>query len=275
MRQILRVTACSLAALALCAATAHAQYRQYKPAEQTAVGEAYHAEFSFNFWNPDPALTISAESLGIIGDQIDAVNDLGFTRTGFREWKITLRPAKKHKFRFDYTPITFTADTVLKRDIVYNGIRYSAHLPVNSELSLKQLGFAYEYDFLYQPRWFLGVVLGAKLTSVHSELQSPVDRDNYDVQAPIPSIGGIFRGYPARMVAVTVQYDYFKLPSSVDKQGRYAGRTSDLNICGTVNLTNNFGAQVGYRSMGLTYKAEDNSGDFALKGLYFGGVARF
>jgi hypothetical protein len=276
MRQMFRVVACCSAALALSAASAHAQYRQYRPAEQTAVGEAYHAEFSFDFWNPNPALTISAESLGIIGDQIDAVNDLGFVKTRFREMKVTLRPGKKHKFRFDYTPITFTADnTILKRDIIYNGIRYRANLPVNSQLGLKQYGFAYEYDFLYRPRWFVGVVLGAKWTQVHSEIQSPVDHDNYDVEAPIPAIGGIFRGYVAKNVALTVQYDYFNLPNNVDKQGRYDGRTADLNIYGTINLTNNFGAQVGYRKMELSYKAEDNTGDFTLKGLYFGGVARF
>jgi hypothetical protein len=276
MRQIFRVTACFVAVLALFAASAHAQYRQYKAAEQTAVGEAYHAEFSFDFWNPNPSLTIAAQSLGIIGDQIDAVADLGFAKTTFRELKVTLRPGKKHKFRFDYTPITFVSDNWnLKRDIVYNGIRYSANLPVNSQLALKQYGFAYEYDFLYKPRWFAGVVLGAKWTQVHSEIQSPVDHENYDVQAPIPTIGGVFRGYVMKNVAVTVQYDYFKLPTSVDKQGRYDGRTTDLNIYGTINLSNNFGAQVGYRSMGLMYKAEDNSGDFALKGLYFGAVARF
>lgn len=273
--RMFRVFACCSAVLALSAVSAQAQYRQYRPAEQTAVGEAYHAEFSFDFWNPDPTLKIASEALGIIGDQIDAVNDLGFAQTRFREMKLALRPAKKHKFRFDFTPIDYTASTVLKRDIVYNGILYRANLPVNSELNWKQYGFAYEYDFVYQPRWFVGFVVGAKWTSVHTALESPVDREYNDVSAPIPSIGGVFRGYPVKNVAVTVEYQYFNLPDNVDKQRRYDGRSSDFNLYGTVNFTNNIGAQIGYRSMEVDYRVKNDTGSFALKGLYFGAVARF
>ncbi|MGE5361681.1 MAG: hypothetical protein ACM3NQ_21910 [Bacteroidales bacterium] len=275
MRQLFRVIVCCSALLAVSAATAHAQYRQYKPDEQTSVGEAYHAEFSFDFWNPNPALTIASESLGIIGDEIDAVNDLGFTKSTFREMKVALRPAKKHKFRFEFTPITFSAETVLKRDIIYNGILYRASLPVNSELSWKQYGFSYEYDFVYQPRWYVGVVLGAKYTQVHTALESPVDREYNDVSAPIPAIGGVFRGYVLKNLAITAQYDYFNLPDNVDKKGRYDGKTNDLNIYGTFNFTNNIGANVGYRWMQVSYKVEHDNGDFSLKGFYAGAVARF
>ena len=115
-----------------------------KPAEQLSVGEAYRVEFSFDFWNPSPTLQISSESLGIVGDTIDAVQDLGFVQSRFREMKVVLRPAKKHKFRFDFTPIKFSAETVLKRDIIFNGIEYHANLPVNSELKWKQYAGAYE-----------------------------------------------------------------------------------------------------------------------------------
>ncbi len=274
MRVTFRVLACC-AVVAFWATNANAQYRQYKPAEQTAVGEAYHFQFSFDFWNPDPTLQISSESLGIIGDNIDAVTDLGFIKTRFREMKFTLRPAKKHKFRFDYTPVNFIAETVLKKDIVFNGIIYHANLPVNSELHWRQYNFAYEWDFLYHPRWWAGVVLAGKYTTVDVSLASPVDSEFNNVSAPIPSIGGIVRVYPAKMLGITAEYNYFKLPTSVDTLKRYDGKTSDFNLYGTINVTNNFGAQVGYRSMGLMYKAEDNTGDFALKGLYFGGVARF
>jgi hypothetical protein len=275
MRQMIRLLVGSCVATTLVAGTAHAQYRQYKPAEQTAVGEAYHAEFSFDFWNPDPTLKIASESLGIIGDEIDAIGDLGFVKTKFREMKLALRPAKKHKFRFDYTPIKFTAETVLKRDIVYNGILYRANLPINSELNWRQYTFAYEYDFVYQPRWYLGVILAAKYTQVHTALESPVDREYNDVSAPIPSIGGVFRVYPVRYLAITTEYQYFNLPDNVDKAGRYDGKTIDFNLYGTINFTNNVGAQIGYRSMEVDYKVENDTGNFKLKGMYFGATVRF
>ena len=44
---------------------------------------------------------------------------------------------------------------------------------------------------------------------------------------------------------------------------------------GTVNFTDNFGAQGGYRSFDVIYKVDNDNGDLQVKGLYFGGVARF
>ena len=56
--------------------------------------------------------------------------------------------------------------------------------------------------------------------------------------------------------------------------------TLDLDIYGTLNFTNNFGVQGGYRSFDLGYTVKDNNittdaGSFVLKGLYVGAVARF
>ena len=42
-----------------------------------------------------------------------------------------------------------------------------------------------------------------------------------------------------------------------------------------MNFTNNFGVQVGYRSIDVMYKVDEDTGDFTLKGLYLMGVVRF
>jgi len=49
----------------------------------------------------------------------------------------------------------------------------------------------------------------------------------------------------------------------------------DFDLNGTVNFTNNIGAQVGYRSFDVGYKFDNDDGSFVLKGLYFGIVARY
>ena len=54
--------------------------------------------------------------------QIDFVTDLGIEQTKFRQLKVVLRPAQKHKFRFEYTPITYEAVGTLKANIIFNGI---------------------------------------------------------------------------------------------------------------------------------------------------------
>lgn len=275
MRKITNVLVCCGLFAVVFTATADAQYRKY-PAEQTAIGESYHIEVSGDLWKPSPALTVSSEQFGIIGTEIDAVNDLGFQSTRFKELRLVLRPGTKHKFRFDYIPITFTADdTILRRDITFNGILYKANLPVNSSLDWKAYHFGYEYDFLYRDRWYVGLILEAKVTDVSVALNSPVDSESMTQMAPIPAIGGIVRVYPMSNVSVTGELTGFKLPTSVDKKNRYDGKFVDFNIYGTVNLSRNFGAQVGYRSIDVMYKVETDTGNFTLKGLYFGGVARF
>ena len=76
-------------------------------------------------------------------------------------------------------------------------------------------------------------------------------------------------------ISITGEVSGFKLPSSVDKSNRYDGRYVDFNIYGTVNVTKNFGAQVGYRSLDVMYRVKSDNGNFTLKGLYFGGAVRY
>jgi hypothetical protein len=277
MRLIIRAARCLAAvalALALTAPPASAQY-QPSSSSQPATGEKYYVEFGAGWWDPSPAMTVSSESLGIIGSEIDAVNDLGFQKTGFKEFRLVLRPAKKHKFRFDYIPISFAAESTLDRTIVFNGQAYQAGLPVNSTMDWKVFQLGYEYDFLYRNWWYAGLIVEAKYTSVTIRLQSPIDDEYASVRAPIPTAGGVFRIYPVANISITGELTGFKLPTSVDSQDRYDGKYIDGNLYGTVNLTNNFGVQVGYRSLTVSYRVKLDTGDFVLRGPYIMGVARF
>jgi len=274
MRQTIRV-ALSVAAIFLAASNAGAQYKQY-PVSDPATGEKYVVEGAFGFWNPDPSLVISSEALGIVGSQIDAVADLGMTQTTFREFRFVLRPAKKHKFRFDYVPILYEAEVEIKREIIFNGNRYEVGLPVNSRLDWRAIRLGYEYDFLYRDRWFVGFLVEAKYTDVRVDLATPLrEADFVEARAPIPAIGGVARFYPVSNISVTADVSAFNLPDSVDRESRYDGNILDWDIYGTVNFTHNFGVQVGYRSMNVYYQIENDSGDMKLRGLYFMGVARF
>ena len=106
-------------------------------------------------------------------------------------------------------------------------------------------------------------------------LASPVDSDFSSIAAPIPSDRRHRAGLRGQERRHHRRVDYFKLPSSVDRLNRYDGRSSDFNLYGTVNITNNFGAQVGYRSMEVDYRVKADTGNFALKGMSFGAVTRF
>ena len=55
---------------------ARCRWRSIVRRAKPAPGENYHIEASLGWWNADPSLLVSSESLGIPGDDIDLINDL-------------------------------------------------------------------------------------------------------------------------------------------------------------------------------------------------------
>lgn len=255
------------------AAPARAQYGA-KSASDRATGETYHVEIGGYLWNPTPDIVIASESLpGVIGTRIDFVNDLGIEKTRFRQLKLVLRPAKKHKFRLEYTPISYDAIGSINRDVIFNGIRYPISLPVQTNLEWKAYRFAYEWDMIYRDRGFFGLILEAKYTEVQATLQNILDTEFVEARAPIPAIGAIGRVYVAPNISVTAEFSGIKLPESINED--YRAKYFDFDLYGTVNFNDHVGAQAGYRSFDVLYKVEGDEGELKLKGLYFGGVVRF
>jgi hypothetical protein len=117
-------------------------------------------------------------------------------------------------------------------------------------------------------------LLEAKYTDVEATLSNAnIGTEFVRARAPIPAIGVIGRGYVVPNISITGEFSFFKLPEGIDED--YGGRYYDFDLYGTVNFTDNVGAQAGYRSFVVFYKVEDDEGDLNLKGLYFGGVVRF
>jgi hypothetical protein len=253
------------------AAPADAQYASRY--SNLATGETYRVEVAGALWNPTPDIAITSEEFGIPGTRIDFVEDLGIEKSTFKQLKVVLRPGTKHKFRFEYTPITYrTEDSLLTRNLVFNGISFPLSLRVDSELKWRAYRFGYEWDFVYKDRGFVGLLLDVKYTDVEAELTNVLDTQFVRARAPIPAIGVIGRGYVAANVSITGEFSFFKLPD-VDEE--YDGKYYDFDLYGTINFTDNVGAQAGYRSFNVFYKVENDQGDMVMKGLYLGGVVRF
>jgi hypothetical protein len=256
----------------LAVAPASAQYGALRRSNR-ATGETYHVEIGGYYWNPAPDIFITSESLEIIGSRIDFVEDLGMEQTRHSQFKVVLRPGVKHKFRFEFTPIKYTGEAELQRDITFHGVTFPLSLPVASELKWRAYRFGYEYDFLYFDRGLVGFLLEAKYTDVEATLDNVISNEFVRARAPIPAIGFIGRGYVAPNVSLTGEFSFFPLPRSIHDD--YQIRFLDFDFYATVNFSDNFGAQGGYRSFDVFYKIEEDEGDMTLKGWYFGGVARF
>jgi hypothetical protein len=268
MRKRLVWVACATM-LVITSGTASAQYG-VRRAGSGVSGDDYHAELTYSLWNPTPTIQISSESLGIIGTEIDGVTDLGFDKRIFQDFKVVLRPSKKFKFRFGYTPVKYEGDTTLKRTIVFNGQRYTVGLPVVSSLEWKSWRFGLEYDFISRPLGFFGFIVEGRYTDLNAQLTAPIINEFTHVKVPIPTIGAIGRVNIAENLAVTGELTGLKLTIQ-DDTGKYI----DFDLNAMYLFTRNIGVQGGYRALNLDYAVELDSGDLKLKGLYFGAVARF
>jgi len=131
----------------------------------------------------------------------------------------------------------------------------------------------YEYDFVYQQRFFVGLVTQMKLTNVKVDLSAPGVTNFTDAKGPIPNLGGIGRVYVMPNIAITGELVGIKIPNSLSAD--YRAHYVDFDLNGTVNVTNNVGAQVGYRSLDVGYAFKKDTGAFLMKGLYFGAVVRY
>jgi hypothetical protein len=267
-----RLGAVSVSCLFLLPVPAAAQYGY--PGADPATGETYHVEIGGYLWNPTPTLLITSESLGIIGSRIDFVEDFAIEEETFGQLKVALRAGRKHKFRFEYTPIRYSnPSATLQRTIIFNGQRFEIALPVSSEFRWNAMRFGYEWDFVYRDRGFVGLLLEAKYTDVETTLSNAIVGGEFvSAQAPIPAIGIVGRGYVVPNVSITGEFSFFKLPD-IDED--YQGRYYDFDLYGTVNFSDYFGAQVGYRSFSVFYHVDEDEGDLEMEGLYFGAVVRF
>jgi hypothetical protein len=265
----------AIAMLCLAAAVpAEAQFGVRQERETNApFGERYHVEVGGTIWNPSLFGVVSSEQFGIIGSNLDFAADLGYEQTRFRDLRIVLRPGKKHRFRAQYTPVVYTADTSLRRNIVFNGISFPVTVPLTSTFGWKVWRLGYEFDFLYKERGFVGLLLEGRLTDFSAELASPGIGSEYTrARGPLPAIGVVARAYPLREVAINFEVSGFSLP---DIDPKYQANYFDWDIHGTINLTNYFGFQVGWRKMSTFLAMDRDKGDLKFQGMWFGGAVRY
>ena len=215
---------------------------------------------------------MSSEQFRQLGSDINVVTDLGYKPTRFKDMRIVLRPSKKSRFRVQYTPIRHEAVTALQRAVVFNGQRYDVALPIQSAVDWKVWRFGYEYDFVYLPRGFVGVLLEARYTQFGAELNSAINSEFTTAKAPLPALGLVGRGYILSNVAINFEVTGFQLPNIDEK---YEANYFDWDIHGTVNLTNNFGMQVGWRKMTNFLRIENDLGDLRFQGMWFGAAVRY
>lgn len=238
-----------------------------------AVGEDYTIELAVGLWEPSPAFVASSEQFGIPGTPIDFGTDLGLGRVRHPEARLTLKSGRQ-KLRVSVVPMGYEQAQTLTRDIVFNGIRFNASMPVDSTFNWRAWRFAYEFDVISLPRAYIGVIAEAKYAQIETRLTTPtLDPEWVRVRAPIPALGVVVRAYPSRFTPITVEMTGIRIPDGAWDEG--SGEYIDLDVYATLNLSRMVGVNLGYRSIDFNYRYRRDAGNLKLEGLYLQGVIRY
>jgi hypothetical protein len=189
-----------------------------------------------------------------------------------------LKAARKHKLRFAYVPIKYDQDAVLQRTITFQNLTFPVTAAANADINWDVYRFGYEWDFVSMPKGFVGVIGELKYNKVAATVsatgpvlgQSVTLTADVEQNAPVPTIGGIARGYLGNYVSITGEFTGFKLD-----RDDFGGKFYDFDIYGAVHLGKSVGVQIGYRNMDVDYNSDDENGTMTMKGPYFGGFLRF
>ena len=248
---------------------------QFNVPPQVAPGEDFKVELGAMFWSPTPELAINTDALDVAGiGEVDFVQEFDILEKRFTEFRVTLKPARKHKLRFQYIPFRYDPEVVmLERTITFAGRTFTVGVPADAEVEWKMWRFGYEWDFISRTPGFIGLIAELKYNKVRGLIESPIGTELAEETAPVPALGIIARGYLTEHVSITGEFTGFKMLDSITEE--FEVQMSDLDIYANANLGRNVGIQGGYRWIDVEYAADEDLGRLKMKGLYFGGLVRF
>jgi hypothetical protein len=249
---------------------------QFTPKATLVPAEDFHVELGLMFWQPTPELTLTTGDSRV--GTVDFVQEFGIADERFREFRGVLKLGRKHKLRFAHLPIKYNQDAVLQRSITFQNLTFPVNANGNADIKWDVYRAGYEWDALAMSHGFIGLVTEVKYNKVTADVSAtaPVLGQNVTItastaqNAPVPTIGGIARGYIGSYVSLTGEFTGLKLD-----RDEFRGKFYDFDIYGAVHLGRYLGGQVGYRSIDVDYLVDDDAGTMKMKGPYFGGFVRF
>jgi hypothetical protein len=234
---------------------------------QSSSPENYGFEGGLIFWKPSPAIVLTS---GTLGTPVDFINTFAVEDKRFRSYRIVTK-AGKHKIRFSKEDIKYDATVALPVTIRFQGQTYAVDVPTTAELDWHLTRIGYEWDAVSSAGGFLGLVFDLKYNKMNAQVSAPgVTTEIFEHTIPVPTVGGIARGYLGQYISATAELTGFKVNRS-----DFVAKFFDFDLYGTGYLGRNLGVQYGYRSVTLNYAIESDAGDVKLKGPYFGLVVRF
>ena len=194
----------------------------------------------------------------------------------FEQLKVVLRPGRKHKFRFEYTPISWTQEARLNRDhrLQRPALQRVAAGPRRAQVERDavrlRVGFRLPRPRIRRP--------GAR-SEVHRRRSGAGERPRSGASSSAPRRR--FRRSASSAAAmslpnVSITGEFTRLQAAGEHRRGLPGTLLRLRPVRHGQLHRQF-RRPGRLPLAVTvfYKVETDQGDFKMKGLYFGAGARF
>lgn len=271
----MRVLALLVSVLLGTAAGASAQFAVAAP---LAPGEDFHVELGAMLWRPTSEIRLQTGAEALEGSApADLTHVLGLERRRVTEYRLVLKPGRRHRFRFSYLPLHIEQESIVEESFVLGDASFAAGDPAMVDIRWDQWRFGYQYDLASTERALLGLVLEARRTRMAAEVVSD-QAQALEEQVTVPAVGFVARGYIHRSVSLTLEFAGFGVPGRI---GRWLTdddidvTSRDLDLYVTGNLSRHLGLQGGYRRVRTEYVVDGRAGDLKSAGWYVGAVVRF
>ncbi len=147
------------------------------------------------YWFPQLSGDIRADNAGVAGTELDLKDDLGIDSKNYPLIEM-FAGIGKHHLSLTFYHLDYDGDTVLNREVYFNGRIYHANERVVSNLKYDNYDVMYRYDLIDLENFLAGGSLGlvARMTvfdgSASLASTTVTTRENFTV--PIPMVGANF-----------------------------------------------------------------------------------
>jgi outer membrane protein len=241
-------------------------------ATPAAAGPGFDVGARAYYWFPKMTGTV-VTMVGAITDntEFNVKDDLGVQDENIAAGEAFARIGR-FRFRAGYTPLNFTGDKVLTRDIVFQGQTFSVGAPVHSKLDLKTIDGEIGVDILRPEvpvlaNAYVGLLAKVKYVDGQVELTTTGTREVRDFHAPIPMVGA--------QGGIGVLGDWVRLDAKVAGIAYSGKHLYEGDIYASFSPVPFVKLQGGYRAIDLKYDDNDFKAALKIKGPYVGLQAAF
>jgi hypothetical protein len=132
------------------------------------------------------------------GTAVDLETDLGVRQHEFRyAGKLSFRPGRKHQINVEGIPLKFSGESVLTREIVFDGRTYTVQEPIASDADAVFVIAGYQYNFLTRDQGHLGFTVDGAYLDMSGTIRSRA-RDltaSESLRIGLPLVGAEFRAF--------------------------------------------------------------------------------